>query len=178
MIRKKILESAKRYVEQKEIKGNQGFIDKHFEAKMEAVGFEKGQAWCSYFAELVWCEGYGGYNSVGVMELQKLFSANAVMTYNRLVSAGYEASQTPEPGDLVVFQSYKQGVPRKVGIWDMGHIGIVSEVNEKTFKAIEGNTNSKGGREGIEVAEKTRRYNFDSNTGLRLIGFIKPKEII
>jgi len=42
---------------------------------------------------------------------------------------------------------------------------------------MEGNTNSEGKREGIEVAEKVRTLNFKTDNGLRLLGFVKPKEI-
>jgi hypothetical protein len=55
-----------------------------------------------------------------------------------------------------------------------GHIGIVSEVSETSFKCIEGNTNKAGGREGIEVAEKTRTYQWKAINGLQLVGFIHP----
>ena len=109
---KSIIKSAKIYIGQKEIKGNQGFIEKWFQRKMEAVGFVKGHAWCAYFAELVWCEGYGRYNSFLITGLQKLFSANAVLTYNRFAAAGYKSSLIAESGDLVVWQSYKQEAGR------------------------------------------------------------------
>jgi hypothetical protein len=45
-------------------------------------------------------------------------------------------------------------------------------VSSSGFMSIEGNTNSNGGREGIEVAEKARDYNFYDKNGLCLKGFI------
>jgi len=177
MIRNLIVDTAKGYIGQKEIKGNMGFLNDYFEKKIQGVGWQEGQAWCSYFVELVWCEAYGKINSSYITELQKLFSANAVRTYNRLAANGYNGSVNPTPGDIVLWQSYKKNEPKKNGEWFLGHIGIVSEVHKDYFKSIEGNTNSLGGREGIEVAEKKRTYNWNSNNGLRLIGFIQPKHI-
>src|SRR6056297_3483163 len=103
MIRKLILETADSYVGQKEIRGNKGFINSHFQAKMEAVGWEKGQAWCSYLAELIMVEAYGKINSFMSDEITKAFSANAVETYNRLAARGFDADIHPEPGDVVVW---------------------------------------------------------------------------
>ena len=54
----KIVEIAMNYLGQEEVSGNMGFEDDEFEKKMKAVGWEKGQAWCAYFAELVWKEAY------------------------------------------------------------------------------------------------------------------------
>ena len=44
-------------------------------------------------------------------------------------------------------------------LWgDWVHIGIVIEVQEDTFTAIEGNTNDRGSREGIEVSLRIRSF--------------------
>lgn len=62
----------------------------------------------------------------------------------------------PEPGDIVVFE--------------FSHIGIVLSVNEKArnFTSVEGNTDSKGSREGWEVARKPRVFG-DVRRFIRLI---------
>ena len=39
---KTVIEVAKSYIGQKEIKGNKGFEDKVFEKRMKAVGFQSG----------------------------------------------------------------------------------------------------------------------------------------
>lgn len=178
MIRKNILEIANDFIGQKEIAGNQGFLDKKFEGEMQSIGFEKGNSWCGYLVELVLTKGYQLLNNIDLkLEVRKLFSANAVQTYNRLVNAGWTKTTKPTPGDMVFWIKYKNGVPVKLAPeYFAGHTGIVSDVSDKNFKSIEGNTNSKGEREGIEVAEKTRTYNWTSNSGLRLLGFIQPKE--
>ncbi len=48
----------------------------------------------------------------------------------------------PQRGDIVIF--------------NFSHVGIVTKGGEKSFQTIEGNTNAAGGREGYQVARKTR----------------------
>jgi hypothetical protein len=155
---------AKKYIGQTEKPGNAGFNSVEFETKMLAVGWEKKQAWCSYFCELVAKEALPNK----AKELNKLFSASAVTTFTNFKSAGYTISSTPIEGALVVWQTQKNGKPD----WT-GHIGIVSKViNNVSFRSIEGNTNSDGGREGYIVADKARTIKKVQN-GLQILGFIK-----
>jgi hypothetical protein len=180
MIREEIVKTCYKYEGQRELKGNSGFVNDIFQQKMEAVGWDKYQAWCSYLAELIWKESYGHFDSTIINELDKLFSANAVKTFENFKnSKGFKTAtnQNLEPGDLVVWASYKNGKPKKKDIWTLGHIGIVTRVAQLFFLSMEGNTNSHGGREGIEVAEKEREYSFYNENGLRLIGFVKPREV-
>ena len=155
-----IVEVAKSYLGQEEISGNKGFKNKDFEKKMKEVGFSAGQAWCAYFSELVWKE---------AGEDVKPFSASAFKTYQNYEKAGRKGVTKPEPGALVVWRSVVNGQLQ----WT-GHIGIVIEAHDDHFVTIEGNTNDKGGREGIKVALKKRSYNWKADKGLRLIGFINP----
>ena len=167
---------ASLYIGQKEIIGNKGFENAVFEDKMESCGWDVGQAWCAYFTELVWKEAYELYKPEVIPVLDKLFSAGAVKTFNNFnKSPKFQTSKNPAVGAVVIWQYYKNGKPH----WS-GHAGIVSEsvvgLGNK-FKTIEGNTNSQGGREGIEVAEKTRLLDFSPKTrGLVLKGFIYPQE--
>lgn len=156
----RIVETARQFIGQKEKPGNMGFINPDFDAKMRSVGFANTQAWCAYFAELVWRE--AGQDT-------SHFSASAFKTYLQYMQAGRKISQDPVPGSLAVWRSVKNGQKG----WT-GHIGIVSEVGATSFKCIEGNTNKAGGREGIEVAEKTRTYQWKAMNGLELVGFIYP----
>lgn len=179
-IRNKIVELCYKYEFEKELKGNSGFKDDIFQQKLEAVGWNTGQAWCSYFTELVWKEAYGHFDSTVINILDKLFSANAVKTFENFKNSKSfktKTTQELERGDLVVWAHYKNGNPNKKSIWTLGHIGIVTKVAQLFFLSMEGNTNSQGGREGIEVAEKKREYDFYKENGLRLIGFIKPKTV-
>jgi hypothetical protein len=157
-------------VGQEEIRGNLGFKEERFQELMEAMGWEKGQAWCAYFGELVWKLAYSRQNGLFVSRLDKLFSASAVTTFKNFKKAGWpvHTGKNPKPGSLVVWQTYKNGKK----YWT-GHVGIYVE---KPFRTIEGNTNNDGSREGYKVAEKTRTFNYGSKSGLVLLGFIEPKQ--
>lgn len=166
-----IAEIALSYEGMKEIPGNLGFEDKVFEEMLVEVGWERGQAWCAYFAELVWKKAYKDFPET-VKLLDTLFTAGAVKTYSNFKNSGkYEVDKHPKRGDLVIWQTWKNNTPH----WS-GHAGIVITVsNDNEFISIEGNTNSSGGREGIEVALKYRKLTFDAKNGLVLKGFIHPK---
>jgi hypothetical protein len=155
---------AQKYIGKTEISGNAGFTDPDFEAKMKLVGWQKGEAWCAYFCEMVFKEAF----PAKAADFNKLFSASAVQTFSNFTSNGYINKSTPEPGDLVIWRMYKNGKPQ----WQ-GHAGIVlSAINSTSFKSIEGNTNDGGGREGYIVAEKVREVKKVTN-GLQVLGFIK-----
>lgn len=170
-----ILYNARRFLGQKEISGNLGFEDEKFESLMKDVGWQKNQAWCAYFTELVWKQAYENYDKSRIKELDKLFSAGAVKTYNNFKNFGYTVNETPSVGAVVIWQYYKDRKPH----WS-GHAGIVTKIysdDSDLFETIEGNTNSQGGREGIEVAKKERKLNFEPKLkGLVLKGFIHPSE--
>jgi len=158
-------EIATQYIGQTEIKGNMGFKDECFQEKMEAVGFQETHAWCAYFQELVFKEAHPDK----VEELDKLFSAGAVKTFNNFKGAGYEISDEPVLDSLVIWQTMKNGKPH----WT-GHAGMVSRVIDKeSFESIEGNTNMAGSREGIMVNTRTRKVLKDVKNGLKILGFIK-----
>lgn len=157
-----ITQVATNYLGKKEVPGNMGFIDKEFEKKMYAVGFQKTYAWCSLFMELCVKEGSPDFYATH----EPLFSASATTTYKNFDLKGL-TSKIPEIG---------MGVIWRHGSGWQGHAGIVVSVNNLngTFEAIEGNGNASGGREGIEVVKKTRKLKapYVSN-GLNLVGFLK-----
>lgn len=169
MIGEKIVQVAKKYVGQTETKNNSGFKDKEFEKRMADTGWLTGQSWCAYFCELVWREAYKGTSIE--KEITKLFSGSATATYKNFELAGWPVGSLPRDGALAVWR-YGTG-------WK-GHIGIVNYLDETDkfkFHTIEGNTNSQGSREGIEVAKKIRFLKKPLTTnGLNLVGFIYPKE--
>jgi hypothetical protein len=140
---------AQAYNGEKEVPGNMGFTDHAFEKKMVDV-------------ELCVKEGnpafYGKY--------EKLFSASATTSFKNFDQA-HLTSQIPEVGDGVI---WRHGMG-----WE-GHAGIVIAVDivNNTIHTIEGNTNTDGGREGIEVAAKVRKIkDVYKPQGLNLVGFIK-----
>lgn len=177
-INRKILEVASADYGMRELKGNSGWEDPDFEMAMRMTGWELGQAWCAYWAEKVWTQTYSEYNSLMINTLRKLFSANAVATWNAFEASSFETNQSPAPGAVVIWMKMRDGKPDYVGDtkWIRGHAGICrDEYNESWFKTFEGNGNNEGGREGIEVASLQRGYNFDEEVGLKLLGFIHPQ---
>jgi len=169
-MRDTIVETALNFVGQQEIRGNMGFKDEAFEDLMEAVGWQKTQAWCAYFVELVWKLAYAN-DPQQVRELGMIMSGGAVATYNGFKKAGYEINYTGRPGDIIIWQKHKEGKPH----WS-GHAGIVVQSSGSSFDTVEGNTNDDGSREGYEVARRTRTYE-KKFTGLNIKGFISPPEI-
>lgn len=161
----------------KENPGNQGFKDTFLDNVMRQVGFENGWAWCALFAEACWAyPTYQGKSKV-IATISDNFSANAVRTYDNFhkdTAGMFRVDKEPLPGSVVIWEKRRGGEPVKTGIWTLGHAGIVLEVHDNYFVSMEGNTNSSGGREGIEVARKKRTYNFFDNDGLCVKGFITP----
>lgn len=175
-----VITTAESYVGYQEYPGNNGFKDKAFDTKMRQVGFQNGWAWCSLFAELCWTLPIYDDKSKIIAYLTDNFSANAVRTFENFKndrSGFFETTKTPVPGDIAIFEKRKNGESVKKDIWTVGHAAVVAPgITESNFNTIEGNSNSHGGREGIEVAALSyRSYNFYDKDGLCLIGFIHCK---
>jgi hypothetical protein len=173
LLQKKIVEIAISYIGQKEKKNNSGFVDAIFERKMKKVGWITSWAWCACFAELVYDEAYTHFPDLKEQheKVRKLITPSATATWNNFKAEGM-VTFNPQPGYLAIWRS---------GTGWTGHIGIVldSDPLKKTFRCIEGNTDSKGGREGVEVALKQRRTIYastGSQVGLTLLGFVAPLE--
>lgn len=173
-----IAEKALSRMNYREIRGNDGFDDREFQLEMEMTGWQLGQSWCSYFAESVWSKGYAEYNSLMVNVIRKLFSANAVATWNNFSDSQFVTNDEPVRGAVVIWMKMRNGTPvylTKDKQWIAGHAGIVLDPYGDYFTTAEGNSNSEGGREGIEVAGLTRTLDFHKSHGLKLLGFIHPK---
>jgi hypothetical protein len=161
---KKIAETAEKYLGFTEIPQNRGFSDATFQKKMEAVGWKKGEAWCTYFGELVCKEAMPELTNL----FNRLFSGSATETWKNFDIAKM-TTQTPEVGMLAVF---------RFGNGWKGHFGIVTKVfSENSFMLVEGNTNNGGSREGFAVCQKDRKKTPYTAKGLNLIGFIDIPEI-
>lgn len=157
-------EIAAKYIGQTEKPGNMGFTDADFEKRMQAVGFVKTHAWCAYFAELVFKEAY----PEKFAELDKLFSASTIKTFNNFRDAAYPIGHVPQVDSLVIFQSMKDGKGLSTG-----HAGIVSKVKSTwEFSSIEGNTSDAKSREGYIVAEHDRKVLASVANGLKVLGFV------
>jgi hypothetical protein len=162
-----IKDIAEKYIGQTEVKNNMGFENPDFEEKMSVIGWRPSYQWCALFSELVWFEAFQG-NEEMLKIIKKNCSAGAVKTFENFHKIGM-TSEIPTVGAIVIWQSHKKGLPQ----WT-GHAGIVTKVNKENFVSIEGNTNDNGSREGIMVAEKTRKYSKSVYNGLGVLGFINP----
>ena len=167
--RLKAVKYAQTFLDEKEKSGNLGFQDPKFEALMKNVGWQKGQAWCNYFTKVIWVNQFKKDKDL----IAKLMNGSTQGTYKNFVndtSGKFEVSKTAKPGDIVIWQKFVSGKASS-----FGHAGIVLKPGKDEFETIEGNTNKAGGREGDTVAKKTRKYNFNKTSGLRLKGFIHYK---
>lgn len=167
----KQIEIAKKYVGQKEIPGNKGWKDPEYQKRLEAVGWSSGESWCVYAQEDIFKQAFPEKFN----ELDRLFSANAVKTFENLKSAGYEISPVPVPGALVIWQRMKDGKPDYiVGNWKKGHAGLVGEnvIDNWIFDCYEGNSNAAGSRNGDTFTYKTRKHLKTVRNGLKILGFV------
>jgi len=180
MISDQIIHYANLFNGIKERGNNQGWEDvffpelnMSFEELMYTVGWKETHAWCAYFSELVWKLAYREFDSTMVDVLDKLFSANAVNTYLNFKNSDFKCSQIPSDGSVLIFQLYKNNKPTT-----SGHAAIIMDGSEGIVNTIEGNTGSKGTREGDQVAKKTRLISFTpKQNGLVPLGFIHPIKI-
>jgi hypothetical protein len=167
-----IVQIARKYLGIQELKNNSGWSDKVFQKRMEDVGWKVGESYCVYWAELVWKEAYALHPAM-LKRLDELFSGSATRTHKNfsLAASEFKLHPTiPVPGALAIWR-YGNG-------W-MGHAGIVTEPEKVKFHTIEANTNASGGREGIEIAGKTRQVGLPYKAkGLNLLGFVYPPNLI
>jgi hypothetical protein len=153
----KQIEIAQKYLGHKEKPGNDFDENTPLGKILKEAGHKDGEAWCCYWVEAIFVE-----------TLRALFSASTVQTFHNFKKAGYEISDTPKVGTMVIWQRYKNGLPT----WQ-GHTGIVTCVNpDGSFGTIEGNTSEKGSREGTSVQEQVRQNKRVEN-GLNILGFVK-----
>lgn len=161
----RVAKIASSLIGQKEISGNAGFKDPGFQKRMVEVGWKKKEAWCAYAGELIWKEAFTIQHPL-YAELDKLFSASAVTTWNNFKKSKYfKTGQQPKKGALAIWQ---------LGKTASGHLGVVIvELPVPGFETVEGNTNAAGGREGIEMADKIRKTGEPFKAkGLNLLGFV------
>jgi hypothetical protein len=122
---------------------------------IKEAGHKDGESWCSYASEVIAKKAYPEkFNQFDI-----LFSAGAVATFNSFKRAGYEISNTPKEGWLVVWQKWvwDKIKCRPVEHWQ-GHVGICTvNVDDVRFHSVEGNTSDVGSREGTVIREQTNR---------------------
>ncbi|MBY0245838.1 MAG: CHAP domain-containing protein [Sphingobacteriaceae bacterium] len=163
---KNIIAVAKRYVGQKEKKGNSGFVSAGFEAAMKLAGWFLGAPWCAFFVRMVLLEVYAS-DAKKLVVIKKCCSGNAQQTFKNFKADGtFATGDVPKEGALVVWQ---------LGDSEKGHIGFVeyAKVLDNVMGTIEGNTNGAGSREGDQVAAKPRTIERAFRAeGLNVIGYV------
>lgn len=165
-ISSKILAVALSFVGYEEIKGNQGFKNSEFEELMMSYGFVKPKPWCATFVKAVY--GEAGIN-------HQFMTAGVVNTMRRYISLSSDNKLHSKPveGCLAIYRRFENGVPQI-----QGHVGIVEKIGKADFMLIEGNSNDRGYREGKKVAYNKKVYNWNTDNGLRLLGFLIVDELI
>ncbi len=120
-----------------EVGNDAGFSNKVFEQMMRDVGWKDGEAWCSYFAKVVYL-----YSLPKLADdINNWFSGSSQATFENVKNGKSQefeliTSGRPKKGDVVVWQRINS--PSK------GHVGIVIKTyidSPTKFDAIEGNTN-------------------------------------
>lgn len=164
-----IVKYAEKHLGITEKPGNQGWHDKLFEDRMTKLsGWQKGEAYCVYFDELVWRTIYRQLDMDIDRDLEDLFSPSATKTWQNFQdSPRWMTTKDPIKGALVFYQWYKKGKPR----WQ-GHAGIVHHsVNSVYVQNIEANYND-------TIAQVKAKKNFHETNGLVMLGFVWPKQVM
>ncbi len=163
-----IVQYAKKHVGLKEKPGNSGWHDNLFQKRMNEIGWNPGEAYCSYFTELTWRDVYFRLDTEIDSELDGLFSGSAVKSWqNFRDSPRWMTTKNIIKGAIVYWQLYKNGKPT----WQ-GHAGIAHySINSVYAQIIEANYNDK-------IADVKRKKNFDESNGLVMLGSVWPRQIM
>ena len=165
-IQQKIIDEARKWLHVREIGRNASFNDPEFEAQMRAIGWRPGQAWCAYFAKLVWLNVYKDTPMHEILE--RVLSASVLVTWrNAKASPVIHTSEKPVVGGIVCWGTGN----------GKGHEGIHVEIRDEfNTITVEGNTSRAGVREGDKVIEKRRKLQPTAkhNGDWRYLGTIIP----
>lgn len=137
----------------------------HLREHPREVGGQNHGPWVRLYMDGVegqpWCAGFVSYIIKQAAELLKIEppipgSVSCADLARQAKAAGllYAASTAqpappPSPGSIMLARG---------GPFGHNHTGVVTASRGETFETIEGNTDSAGGREGRELAKRTRSY--------------------
>jgi hypothetical protein len=108
---------------------------------LASVGLPPGNSWCMAF--VYWC-----FNKASVQLAIENPLTKTGGVLNEYSHEKLNQVHTPQAGDIFIMDLGS----------GLGHTGIVESVAaDGTLHTIEGNTNDEGGREGYEVARRTRK---------------------
>lgn len=169
----KIVEFSQQWNGIREIPGNMGWENEEFEKMMVEVGWEESQAWCMWYAKMIWYQIFK--DTVFESHIMECLTGSATQSYQNCEdSPRFKTSIVhPVDGAIVIWRKWNNGNPD----W-RGHAGLIIDPGlggiGHNFSCIEGNTNNDGSRTGKEVAIKDRINNHGETDGLVVEGFIWP----
>lgn len=136
-----------------EIKPNQGFTDKQYQADITSVGWYVGGEWCAFSAILACKKGYVGNNHADIwVYFQKLASGNSQqMARNCHNDKFWPTGLIPKVGAIIIWQAGDS--------FTEGHTGLCIAVDPDGihYTTLEGNSIPPGNpgdeREGYTIAK-------------------------
>ena len=148
-----IADIAAQYVGRRETTPNRfDGIDKFWQATSYPDGGKNREPWCSAFASYCVQEADRQSEAIRLRVPPRFAAVRDWLPWARqagcLVFSNTSTIHRPERGDIVVY------LPR------LSHIGIVAGFSGGTVRAIEGNTNEDGAREGDGCYVKRRKLSF------------------
>jgi len=149
---------------------NVGFVDRSFEQMMRKIGWKSSEAWCAYYVKLVFMNLF----SFDRKWLEINLTGSAVGNYDTIKKLNKKGDNR-----YIAFTKDKLQVGDVfcLGVVGEGHTGIILQVlnEEKNFcLTIEGNTSSKGSREGDQIKKLERILTFGRRSGSKkVIGFYR-----
>jgi len=159
----RIISQARKFVGERELEPNKGFVNQTFQKLMVNLGnWKPGYEWCACFVRMVWMLVLTGNKKVLA---NKLLSPSSQLTYENFEkdkSGLFSVSQTPKPGSITIWKSYSQ--PGK------GHAGLFIQKLGGRYIFIEGN---KGQKVSLTSYSENQMINYSSTMKLR--GFIHVK---
>jgi hypothetical protein len=147
---------ARRYLHVRETSRNRGpEISKFWDATWYPTGDENREPWCVATVDFLIQEADKESEEFELIRPPRMASVKEFLEWARSEDSGCTVFKPgdetkPRLGDIAIY------LPR------LSHIGIISAdyANNGFIRAIEGNTNQEGSREGDGVYEKQRRYNY------------------
>src|SRR5688572_18475703 len=106
-----IIEVAKTFVGKKEKPKNSGFEDPELEKKMIAAGWKAPWPYCILGVKMCALEAEPSRKD----EFNKLFDPNCQRTFDNFKNAGFKITMRPEPGTLVIWSQWVDGVLQTTG---------------------------------------------------------------
>lgn len=170
-----LLDRAKLFEGIHELGKNKAFENKEFQDLLSKHGWVSGYQWCAFYVKMVFCTALPQYADC----FKKVLTGSSQGTFNNAKAGKCQylkaiSTGNVQPGDIVVFQNYKDPA--------YGHVGICLSVDGDTAYLIEGNANVggfKGEKEKVDIVpHKNITIGLKSNTykTKKIRGFVRFSE--